>query len=195
MVGTDRVSLLRLADVDRSDVEALAGAAHPGHRLLTWTDHCPDDLVESYVRAKTAMNDAPFEDIDFTDFVHTVDTVRSDEAGARSRGEALGVVAVHEATGEVSAFTELLVPRRPHRAYQNDTAVVPAHRGSGLGLWVKAAMLVRVRAERPHVAEILTDNAASNTHMLRINDRLGFREWKRIGGHQVATATLAGRWK
>lgn len=193
VVATDRMSLLRLADADRADVEALAAAAHPGHRLQAWTDHCPDDLVESYARAKTAMNDAPFEDIDFTDFGFTVDTIRADEAGARSLGEARGVVAVHEKTGEVAALTELLIPRRPHRSYQNDTAVVPAHRGSGLGLWVKADMLVRLREERPEVAEILTGNAVSNTHMLRINDRLGFREWNRIDGYQVGTATLAAR--
>ena len=193
LVATDRMSLLRLTDVEWADVDALAATKHPGHRLEAWADRCPDELVESYARAKTAMNDAPIDDIDFTDFVYTVETVRADEASARSRGAARGAVAVHEETGEVVAFTELLLLHRSPRAYQNDTAVVPAHRGSGLGLWVKADLLVRLRAEQPEVTEILTGNAASNAHMLRINDRLGFREWNRIGGHQIGTTTLAAR--
>ena len=48
----------------------------------------------------------------------------------------------------------VLVGRRPQRARQHDTAVVPAHRGHGLGPWIKSAMLVALRTERPDVTGI-----------------------------------------
>jgi ribosomal protein S18 acetylase RimI-like enzyme len=176
LVQVTRKSLLRLAGVDWADVEALAAAEHSGYRLEPIVDHIPDVLLEGYATAKNAMNDAPFDDVDFTDFVYTADTLRADEVTSRRLGEARAVLAVHEPTGAVAGFTEVLVPRaQPHRAYQEDAAVVPAHRGRGLGLWVKADMLVRLRAERPEVAEIDTSNSATNRHMFAVNDRLGFR--------------------
>ena len=133
-VQTHRISLLRLADVDWADLERVAAAADPpGYRVETWTDHVPDELLAGYTAAKNAMNDAPFGDADFTDFVFTPETVRSDEESARSLGEAWIVAAVHEPTGAVAAFTELLVSRPAFRSHQNDTAVVPEHRGSGPG--------------------------------------------------------------
>ena len=108
--------------------------------------------------------------------------IRQNEAGHREMGFTDWVtVAVHEQTGAVAGLTELeLGP--PPRAFQEDTAVVPAHRGSGLGLWIKADMLCRLRAERPDVTEVITGNAASNEHMLRINTQLGFRPHRAIGG-------------
>ena len=71
--------------------------------------------------------------------------------------------------------------------------MVPAHRGRGLGLWVKADMLVRLRAERPEVAEVLTGNASSNRHMLAVNERLGYRLWSQINGWQGDVAELSAR--
>jgi GNAT superfamily N-acetyltransferase len=192
-VQVDRMSLLRLADVDWDDVETAAGTKHLGYRLETWLDRCPDELVERYATAKTAMNDAPLDGLDLTEFVFTAATVRADEAAARATAQLRVAVAVHEDSGEIAALTEVQVGRRPHRSHQGDTAVVPAHRGRGLGLWVKADMLVRLRAERPDVAELITGNAVSNSHMLRINDRLGFRLWSTMHGWQVDGADLAAR--
>ena len=99
---------------------------------------------------------------------------------------------MHEQSGAVAGLTELQVARPP-RAYQDDTAVVPDHRGSGLGLWVKADMLRRLRAERPEFTEVITGNAASNAHMLRINTRLGYRPYRATGEWQADVGELAGR--
>lgn len=192
-VSAERLSLLRLADVDLADVEALAAAAHAGYRLVSWTDRCPDELVEQFAVAKTAMNDAPVDDADMGGRVYPVEVVRQDEADHRGMGmTSWTTVAVHEQTGDVAAFTELLLGPPP-RVFQEDTAVVPAHRGSGLGLWVKADMLCRLRAERPDVTEVLTGNAASNGHMLRINTRLGFRPHRTLAEWQADVPALVDR--
>jgi mycothiol synthase len=81
------------------------------------------------------MNDAPTDDSDVADRVYT-ELIRRDEEGRQAIGyTSWATVAVHEPTDAVAGLTELLVATPP-RAYQDDTAVVPAHRGSGLGLWV-----------------------------------------------------------
>ena len=192
-VSRARLSLLRLAAVDWAEVGALAAAPHTGYRLVRWTDRCPDELVERYAVAKTAMNDAPVDGADIADEVFTAGVIRQNEAGHREMGFTHWVtVAVHEQTGAVAGLTELVLASPP-RAFQEDTAVVPAHRGSGLGLWVKADMLCRLRAERPEVTEVMTGNAASNEHMLRINTRLGFRQHRAIGEWQAGVGELVSR--
>jgi hypothetical protein len=102
-------------------------------------------------------------------------------------------VAVHEESGAVAGFTEVLASHRSYRAHQEDTAVVPAHRGSGLGLWIKSEMLVRLRAERPDVTEVITGNATSNRYMLAINGRLGFHPWTEINGWQGDVPQITAR--
>ena len=86
MVARDRLSLLRLADVDWADVEAQAAAAHPGYRLTRWADRCPDELVEQFAVAKTAMNDAPTDDADVGGRVYSAEVIRRDEQGRRAIG-------------------------------------------------------------------------------------------------------------
>jgi GNAT superfamily N-acetyltransferase len=192
-VSSARHSLLRPAEVDRAGVEALAAAAHPGYRLVRWTDRCPDELVEQYAVAKSAMNDAPVDDADIARQVYTAEVIRQNEAGHRAMGfTEWASVAVHEQTGTVAGLTELVLGPPP-RAFQEDTAVVPAHRGSGLGLWIKADMLGRLQAERPDVTEVITGNAASNQHMLRINTRLGFRPHRTLAEWQAQVAELVAR--
>jgi GNAT superfamily N-acetyltransferase len=192
-VTRDRLSLLRLADVDWADVETLAAAPHPGYRLVRWTDRCPDELVEQFAEAKTAMNDAPVDDADIASQVYTAEVIRQNEAGHRTMGFTDWVtVAVHDQTGAVAGLTELVLGPPP-RAFQEDTAVVPAHRGSGLGLWIKADMLCRLRAERPDMTEVITGNAASNEHMLRINTRLGYRPYRAMAEWQADVGELLSR--
>lgn len=192
LVETDRVSLLRLADVDRADVEAAAAATPPGYRLVATVGRVPDELLPSYARAKVAMNDAPHGTDDLEAFVFTPETVRDAETALAKLGELRVVLAV-AADGEVAGFTEVLIGRQPQRAHQLDTAVVPAHRGHGLGMWIKSAMLVALRAERPDVTEIDTGNATTNQHMLAINQRLGFRPWAEVNGWQGDAPELSAR--
>ena len=73
----------------------------------------------------------------------------------------------------------------PDLGYQQDTLVLTEHRGHGLGLRLKAANVLRVMDELPQVTSVRTWNAASNTHMLAVNRRLGYvvdgysREWQK----------------
>ncbi len=58
------------------------------------------------------------------------------------------------------------------------TGVRLPYRGRGLGKWLKATMLLKVREEFPQVRVVVTGNATSNAPMLSINERLGFRPYR-----------------
>jgi GNAT superfamily N-acetyltransferase len=119
----------------------------------------------------------------------TADRVRAMAGVLADRGDLLLTTAA-VAKGEMAGYTEVVIRAgRTHRAIQYDTAVVPAHRGHGLGLWVKAAMVRRLRAEHPAITEIETDNAQDNTHMLAVNQRLGYRLHRRTHEYQLDLPT------
>jgi RimJ/RimL family protein N-acetyltransferase len=71
---------------------------------------------------------------------------------------------------------------------QGNTGVHPDHRGYGLGLWMKAAMLQRIFDEKPGSRRMRTTNAYSNAPMLAINDALGYRVTATQTAWQVAAS-------
>ncbi|MCS7480357.1 GNAT family N-acetyltransferase [Umezawaea endophytica] len=147
-----------------------------GYRLRRWADVAPDDLVASFAAARTAMRDAPVGDLGYQEPAWTAERVRAREAELRENNiESRTVVAVHEATGEVVGLTELeLHPHRPFWGFQRDTAVLPPHRGHGLGRCVKAHLIHWLLADRPDLDRIYTTTGAGNAHMSRVNHQLGF---------------------
>ncbi|MFF3315859.1 GNAT family N-acetyltransferase [Streptomyces sp. NPDC003035] len=178
--------ILRLDQLGEATVLQVAEAEHPGYRLTGWTGTVPDDLAAAFATAKNAMNDMPVGDLDYGTENWDADRVRTMAQVIADRGDTLlTLTAVHD-DGAMAGYTEILLPRgAAPRAQQYDTAVVPAHRGHGLGLWLKAAMVRRLRAEHPGVVEIETDNAEDNVHMLAVNHRLGFRSYRRTREFQL----------
>ncbi|MFI9380059.1 GNAT family N-acetyltransferase [Kutzneria sp. NPDC052558] len=162
---------LMIDEVDQSlwDVPDVAG-----YRTVSWNDRAPDDLVASYAAVQDAIQDAPLGDTGFRYARWTADRVRRAEDERRSQGiEQRVVVAVSSSTGEVVAYTEIDL-RRKDRAVQLGTAVLPAHRGHGLGRLIKARMARWLRADRPDLDRVLTTTASSNVHMIDVNHRIGF---------------------
>ncbi len=172
--------LLRLDELPDADLPVTADAAPPGYRRAGWTGTVPDEYADAFASAKTAMNDMPVGDMDYGSVAWDADRVRAMAKVVADRGDTLLTLAAVHADGTMAGYTEVLLPQGSGpRAQQYDTAVVPAHRGHGLGLWVKTAMVRRLRAEHPDVVEIETDNAEDNVHMLAVNHRLGFRSYRR----------------
>ncbi|GAA3398818.1 GNAT family N-acetyltransferase [Streptomyces roseoviridis] len=178
--------VLRLDGVDEAALGRIAEAAHPGYRLTGWTGTVPDGLATAFAAAKNAMNDMPVGDLDYGRVAWDAERVRAMAAVVAERGDTLLTVAAVHDDGTMAGYTEVLVPRGvPPRVQQYDTAVVPVHRGHGLGLWLKAAMARRLRAAYPEVTEIETDNAEDNVHMLAVNRTLGFRSYRRTREFQL----------
>ncbi|SFR22204.1 Acetyltransferase (GNAT) domain-containing protein [Lentzea waywayandensis] len=170
---------LVFAQTDSARWKAKAPA---GYRLERWVGAAPDHLVSSYAAAHAAMDDAPIGDSDFKSVQWSAARVREIEADLRSREiERRVVVAVHEQTGEVVGLTEIeLYPNRPAVAMQGDTAVVADHRGHGIGLWIKAHMVCWLIEERPVLQRVHTGTHTENTHMLKVNEQLGFETLRSV---------------
>jgi mycothiol synthase len=151
------------------------GSAPPvaGYELESWVGAAPERLLESFARAREAINDAPFAGEDVA--VWDPGRVRDLEAALERRERDARVTVALDARDEVAAFTELRISRAGSTvAVTEDTAVVAEHRRRGLGRWIKLESLQRLHAERPDVEVVTTVNAEQNEAMLRLNRSLGF---------------------
>jgi mycothiol synthase len=179
-VQTAVCNVLDLGALDPQVNAARANAVPDGYVLRRWLDTSPEDLVEPFARAREAMNDAPHGEEPQDDAAWTADRVRLlEEHRARRKSRVYYTAAVAVGTGDMAGYTEIEVTDRPITAIQEDTGVVRAHRGHGLGLVVKAANLKWLLSAEPHVRKITTWNAESNSHMLAVNHQLGFRPHSR----------------
>lgn len=175
-----RWQMLHVADVDPALWEVPVPA---GYRLVQWTDAAPDDLVAVFAQARNAIADAPHGESSLREPEWTVERIRQAEADVRAAGEiSRFVVAVHERTGAVAAITGMLLePGRVDLCWQRDTAVVADHRGLGLGRVVKAAMMRRLTADIPDLGKVITNTAAENAFMNRVNEQVGYTHYADIG--------------
>lgn len=177
----DLSSVLSVPHVDDGDVAALAASVAAPYRLVRWRDRCPDDVVDAFAVARGSMNDAPRGESLPDDWIWSPERVRMLEAKHERWGAHTFITAaLHEPTGTVAGFTEIVVTDRPHSALQEDTGVLREHRGHRLGLTMKAANLRWVRREKPAIERICTWNAEDNRWMRAVNERLGYRVSRRI---------------
>lgn len=147
------------------------------YELLVWASQTPDEYAASYAEANGAMTkEAPAADLVVEPETWTEERLREREREAAEGGMGLLRAAVLDRRDDsIAAYTELELPaEHPRLAYQADTLVLPAHRGHGLGLLMKAANMVSLAEVAPLRRRIYTWNADENEHMLRINRRLGF---------------------
>jgi mycothiol synthase len=154
--------------------EELAVQPVDGYGLRSWLGPAPAELLDSFARARNAINDAPLA-FDEDPEVWTPDRVRDLEAAVERRDRDVRVTVALDAAGEVVAFTELRVSRTAGAiAATEDTAVVPEHRRRGLGRWVKVESIRRLQDDRPDVRLLTTANAEQNDAMRSLNRALGF---------------------
>lgn len=153
-------------------------AAPGGYEPVGWLGPTPERWRADIAVLTGRMTlDAPLDDLHLDPERYDARRVRDRDAARAARGMRTSVTAVrHVATGRLVAFTDVVVRAGvPGHAEQADTLVAPDHRGHRLGMLVKLANLMRLRAAHPAVTAVDTVNADSNPWMVAINDALGFR--------------------
>lgn len=171
-------------DLGRVDWSMIASWAREGpHRsprtTLRWFREGIDaDALEAHANVYTEIaNQQPWDDLEHGRFVHDVAWFRERADRFAAVGETWRTAISVEPEGEISGLTEMVYdPEDVHIIGQGLTGVREAFRGRGLGKWLKAEMLLRIREEFPQVRVVSTWNATTNAAMLAINDALGFRE-------------------
>ncbi len=178
MVAAENRQDLRSADrtlIDRWLADGPRRA--PSYRLEFVAGSTPPELAEEAAAVLNVMNTAPRENLDVSDTRVTPELLRQyDEAALATGAERQAYYAVEAASGKFVGLTDITVrPELPDRVWVGDTGVDPAHRGQGLGKWLKAAITRHILDDLPAVRWVITWNAGSNEPMLAINHALGFR--------------------
>jgi GNAT superfamily N-acetyltransferase len=160
------------------ELKAEAAGHATGYSLTSWTGATPEDRLAQVAQVQNAMNDAPREEGWFEDDIWDADRIRT-RADTRVRlagHRGYAVAAVHDETGEMAALTKVFIdPEEPAWGHQGLTAVTRPHRGHRLGLLTKAAMAEWLAVAEPGLARIATTNAEVNSHMIAVNETLGYR--------------------
>jgi GNAT superfamily N-acetyltransferase len=152
-------------------------SAVPGYALLTFGDRWPDRyLADRCLLGRRMSTDTPVGEQELDEETWDEARVRQIEAGLAAQDRArVTTAALHEDSGHLAGFTEVVVPRgAPQSAWQHDTLVLREHRGHGLGFAMKVANVEAVMDAHPAVRSISTWNAAENQHMIAVNEEMGF---------------------
>jgi GNAT superfamily N-acetyltransferase len=177
LVDARRVQVL--ASLPAGRIAALreqAARAAAGYSLVTWRGRTPERYLAGFAEVLNAANDMPRDPGD-EDEVWDADRVRAHDDVDELRGRRLyTVAALHDATGEMAALTDVEAdPEAPAWGHQMLTAVVRKHRGHRLGMLVKTAMLQWLAEAEPQLERIVTGNATVNQPMIAINEDLGYQ--------------------
>jgi len=190
------VSRTNQLDLSRLDPALMQAWREEGSRdefgLGWWLGPYPEEDMAAICALKDVMNTAPRDDLEVEDWKWTPDIVRQQESSMLERQvERWTLFTRHRVSGELAGYTEVFYdPTLSETLWQGDTGVLPKYRGHGLGRWLKATMIEKVLAERPHVTRVRTGNANSNAPMLRINHAMGFRPYKDWTTWQVEVAKV-----
>src|SRR5262245_10540375 len=172
-----RRSRFTALDWKRLDREVEDAGEHArDYELLQMPGATPGEMLTAVARMTEAINDAPIDDLQIEDEVFSPERIRAFEGAQAARGRRLyRVVVRHRATGELAGHTLVGIDsERPWHGWQYDTSVLRAHRGHRLGLLLKIGMVRWLAEEEPQLRTLDTWNAASNTHMIKVNEVLGY---------------------
>jgi GNAT superfamily N-acetyltransferase/RimJ/RimL family protein N-acetyltransferase len=168
----DAIDWAKLATEDEA-AKARAG----GYELIRIAGPTPPEMIADVARMTEAINDAPTDDLDIEDEVFSPERIRTfEETQVARQRRTYRVIARERATGVLGGHTMVAVENeQPGHGWQYDTSVLREHRGHRLGLVLKIDMLRWLSEREPQLRTIDTGNAASNDHMIQINEVLGYR--------------------
>lgn len=188
--GEDTRRRLVLSDLSAERRESLTAAARTAAADYVVERHLgptPEEVLEELVHVAASINEAPTGDLTGDDELFDLQRLQDFEtACARKQERLYRVVARHRATGRAVGETlTTITDLRPDHARQEETAVAREHRGHRLGMLLKLEMLDWLAEAEPQLVLLETWNNVENTHVLAINDALGYRLSRTYVAHEL----------
>ena len=156
-----------------ADLPVTPAPIDPAYDLVAWQGRCPDEHREAYLAMRNQMNaDVPTGKLDLD--VEVLDDARlaSSEERLMKAYDVRAAAARRRSDGVFGGYSLLFVPHGSDLAWQDDTLVMPEHRGHRLGAALKTA---NYSALPPRIRQVHTWTAPSNAAMHHTNTALGFR--------------------
>lgn len=153
----------------------------PAHEVITWVGACPEEHLAAYCEMRTRMDaEVPLGDVDWTPTVRTPERQRESEARMVESYTTVVSAARSTADGALVGYSQMFLPHDSDIVWQDDTLVMPDHRGHRLGLALKHATLDVVRRDHPERSVIHTWTDPENTAMRATNAEFGFEVAERM---------------
>ncbi|MEL6405412.1 MAG: GNAT family N-acetyltransferase [Chloroflexota bacterium] len=154
-----------------------------------------DDYAE-FCRVYTEMmNQQPYEDIEGAEEIYTPERMRHEEEQMKQLGMTWWLKVAYDDKRDIAGVTEIMYhPERGHRVGQGLTAVRDSFRGRKIGKWLKADMMLHIREVYPDAEYVSTGNADVNSAMLAINEKMGFRLYKRQVVYKLDVSALSAKF-
>lgn len=156
-----------------ADLPVASVPIDPAYDLVAWQGRCPDEHREAYLAMRNQMNaDVPTGELDLD--AEVLDDARlaaSEERLARAYDVRVAA-ARRRSDGVFGGYSLLFVPHGADHGWQDDTLVMPEHRGRRLGAALKTANYAALPSG---ITQVHTWTAPGNTAMHHTNTSLGFR--------------------
>lgn len=163
----------------------LAAQVASDYEIVSWQGRCPDDLIDAYAAMRTQMNaDVPTGDLDVEAVVITPERVRVGEERLSKSYDVI-VATARRPDGVMGGYSLLYLPHGRDQVIQDDTLVMPEHRGHRLGLALKLATYDIVRSVHPDRVTMHTWTDPENAAMYATNRAFGYRAVERMHEVQV----------
>ncbi|WP_147917861.1 GNAT family N-acetyltransferase [Ruania zhangjianzhongii] len=177
------VAVTRVLDlpVDPNLLDRLWARAEPhldGYRILSWTDRTPAEHLEAYgVLLRQLELDEPDEDVVHEAPEYTPERIRiAEDRKARKGLRSLVAVALApDGSFAGNSVVEFHGGAATTLGFQENTLVMPDHRGHRLGYALKVTTHRMLASHAPRLRRLATWNSHVNPWMIQINEDLGYR--------------------
>ncbi|MHA1552656.1 MAG: GNAT family N-acetyltransferase [Candidatus Heimdallarchaeaceae archaeon] len=143
---------------------------------MTFEEHV--DIEEFIIVTQQIWNDMPKEKLTYENHILTPERYKEMYDIEMLHGNNYySFLCLHEETNKAVGFTTFNTnPYHKQVAWQDDTGIIPEHRGKGLGLMLKYQALLHL-LEETDAKYWITGNAGSNEYMIKINKILNHKLW------------------
>ena len=148
------------------------------YRIELWDGEIPEEHLEAYgLLLRQLELDEPDEDVEHEAPDYTPERIRESERRMREEGQVRITAVAVAPDGSFAGNSEVHVHTSSESTlgWQENTLVMPEHRGHRLGLALKVATHRQLRERAPQLRSLVTWNSHVNPWMIEINEKLGYR--------------------